>query len=32
MFRNFDNHDVYFDLNGKPLHGCDCEKRGRERP
>ena len=22
MFRNFDNHDVYFDLNGKPLHGC----------
>lgn len=22
MFRNFDNHDVYFDLNGKPLHGA----------
>lgn len=22
MFRNFDNHDVYFDLNGNPLHGA----------
>lgn len=22
VFRDFDNHDVYFDLNGKPLHGC----------
>lgn len=22
MFRNFDNHDVYFDLGGKPLHGA----------
>lgn len=22
MFRNFDNHDVYFDLEGHPLHGA----------
>jgi len=22
MFRNFDNHDTYTDLKGKPLHGC----------
>lgn len=22
MFRNFDNHDVYFDLDGNPLHGA----------
>lgn len=22
MFRNFDNHDVYFDLKGNPLHGA----------
>ena len=22
MFRNFDNHDRYYDVNGNPLQGC----------